>query len=537
VSAPRSDAPSRVLLLGALLTGALVLAGPALWLDTTGLVAGLYAHDDCFYYFQIARNLAGGHGFTFDGRHATNGFHPLWLFALTPIFGLVPGDDAPLRAAALLEAALVLGAGVLIFRTLRPRLGGWPALLAALLPIAQPGSLRVFRSGMESSLLLFLLVAIWAARQAWRSSDAPALGRAFTLGGLAALCLACRLEAGLAVAALAWLDARRWRRAPAEALAIALPAAIVGGALLAWYRAAFGLPLPVSGLVKAHWAAQGRGDLIWVSLVRIPWFGERAFQRFFGPYFLYESPAAAVAYGALMATLLVVAVKQRARLAAAVRRGGLGFPLLTAGLMLLVDKIVLRHMEPWHQAPIVLATSLLGGALLAEWPRVARALAWLALAAVALRLPLSLLSDRSVATPRYVLDAAGWLRQKTPPDARVASWNGGGMLGYFSHRSVAVLDGFVNDGAYLRDVIRGGALEDYLARERIEWIGEPGCGPSPDLGPLVARNVRDRPGMPVPADAQARVIAAYELAAAFYRTGSPDGCPGFALWRSAGAGP
>jgi len=31
--------------------------------------------DDAFYYFQIAKNVGHGHGFTFDGLHETNGFH------------------------------------------------------------------------------------------------------------------------------------------------------------------------------------------------------------------------------------------------------------------------------------------------------------------------------------------------------------------------------------------------------------------------------------------------------------------------------
>jgi hypothetical protein len=148
------------------------------------------------------------------------------------------------------------------------------------------------------------------------------------------------------------------------------------------------------------------------------------------------------------------------------------------------------------------------------------------------RVPWAWRMDASTSGPRYALDAAGWLRERTPPDARVAAWNGGGMLGYFSHRSVAVLDGFVNDAAYLRDVIRGGRLESYLRVEGIGWLGEAGCGPRPDLGPLLARNVRERPGMPVAPDELARISAAWRLEAAFHRPG-PTGCPGYAIWATA----
>src|SRR3972149_3649273 len=47
-----------------------------------------YSSDDGFLYFQVARNLAAGHGFTFDGINPTNGFHPLWLLLIPPIFAL-----------------------------------------------------------------------------------------------------------------------------------------------------------------------------------------------------------------------------------------------------------------------------------------------------------------------------------------------------------------------------------------------------------------------------------------------------------------
>ncbi|HEX6738642.1 MAG TPA: hypothetical protein VF310_10235, partial [Vicinamibacteria bacterium] len=289
------SAPPRPLLWCALALGALSLAAPLAWLDADGLVAGYYAHDDCFYYFQIARHLGAGQGFTFDGRHATNGFHPLWLFVITPVFALVPGDVAPLRAVALLETALVTAAGVVVYRALRGPAGGWAALLAALLLVAQPGALRVVRCGMESSLLVLLLVVAWRACESWRAAAGAAPGRALTVGVLCALCFVCRLEAGLAVVAAALLGTARWRRRPRGALALVAPTLLAAAALVSWYQLAFSLPLPVSGLVKAHWAARGGAGPRWADLLRVPWLGERIFQRAFGPFFLGRSPLATAA--------------------------------------------------------------------------------------------------------------------------------------------------------------------------------------------------------------------------------------------------
>jgi hypothetical protein len=139
---------------------ALAIGAPAVGLGPEALADRF--HDDAFYYFTIARHLSAGEGFTFDGIHATNGFHPLWLCLLVPIFRVVPGPFAPLRVVGLLEAVLVALAAAGIFRILRSRLGVAPALSSAALLMAQPGAARVVGVGMESSLLLAVLVSVWA---------------------------------------------------------------------------------------------------------------------------------------------------------------------------------------------------------------------------------------------------------------------------------------------------------------------------------------------------------------------------------------
>lgn len=137
------------------------LGGLLLFKDSERLV--LAFHDDAFYYFEVARNVASGNGFTFDGIHPTNGFHPLWLFTLVPIFSVLDGDNAPLRAIFLLQLILITAAVILVFRILRPRIGREGALAAGLAIVALPGAQSDLVAGMESSLLLILLVAAWGA--------------------------------------------------------------------------------------------------------------------------------------------------------------------------------------------------------------------------------------------------------------------------------------------------------------------------------------------------------------------------------------
>ncbi|MEJ7652805.1 MAG: hypothetical protein WKH64_05415 [Chloroflexia bacterium] len=69
---------------------------PRLWVAAAGRLV-LYVPDDSYYYFEIARNL--GVRSTFDGVGQTNGYHPLWLLVITPIWWVFDGGDAPVHLA------------------------------------------------------------------------------------------------------------------------------------------------------------------------------------------------------------------------------------------------------------------------------------------------------------------------------------------------------------------------------------------------------------------------------------------------------
>src|SRR5579871_74863 len=67
--------------------------GIVVWL----LAAGIQVTDeDGFYYFKIAQHVARGEGSTFDGLHPTNGYHPLWLLCLVPVYWLTGAPQTAL---------------------------------------------------------------------------------------------------------------------------------------------------------------------------------------------------------------------------------------------------------------------------------------------------------------------------------------------------------------------------------------------------------------------------------------------------------
>lgn len=77
-AAPRAASPLAVL----------ALAGVCALLVALQPVEFLVRHlkDDSYYYFRTANHIALGHGATFDGIDRTNGFHPLWMLNLVPIY-------------------------------------------------------------------------------------------------------------------------------------------------------------------------------------------------------------------------------------------------------------------------------------------------------------------------------------------------------------------------------------------------------------------------------------------------------------------
>src|SRR3989304_9952030 len=114
---------------------------PALYIafGNPNTILDWYNSDDGFLYFQVARNLAAGHGFTFDGINPTNGFHPLWLFLITPIFAFAQMNLLlPLRLLLVLSALLSAACAILIYRILKKFTSDWVATLIGLLWIVLP---------------------------------------------------------------------------------------------------------------------------------------------------------------------------------------------------------------------------------------------------------------------------------------------------------------------------------------------------------------------------------------------------------------
>jgi hypothetical protein len=432
--------------------------------------------DDTFYYLVVARHVARGDGFTFDGLHPTNGFQPLWLFALVPIFWLVPGEVPPLRALIAVQSILFGVGALLLWKILRSRLPPASAAAVPLLLIGLPGTSALWL-GMESALFFVLLIATWAAwlRLETRGTTSPADWA--LLGGCCALLFLARLEGGAALPVVLLLAYRRIRSAPRPLAALAsllAPAAIVWSAYLTWNIFAFGTWLPISGVVKTLWVSRQTLSERLLSLIDFPWAGgfllERAFTGRLAAFAMVVSWL--LFFGAAAAALYYRKAVMRA-----VREADALFVVLTCAIIALVDHVVVgAYLAEWALIPIQLLTAMAIGLAAGRVRHAGAAVLVIALLLSAARIPAHARKaerwDHSFTGRSLIL--AEWIRDHTPPGARVATVFAG-VLGYFSGRTVINLDGLVNSVDYYERVLRGDEWESYLSAEGIDHLAHVGC--------------------------------------------------------------
>ncbi len=229
----------------------------------------VFEQDDFFYYLQIARNLASGHGSTANGIVPTNGYHPLWLLFLAAVCAVSTHGTA-IAMALFLVTTLACAATFGLTLRLLHRVGGlrWPASL----PLAMAAlvyCLKLFFDGMEITLTVPLALAALTAfhnERRWRSGLLPAAG----LGLLFSLVILSRLDSALLVAMLLAGSVaspqlrRRIGRRQVLGVALGLLPVVL---YLAVNRHVFGVWLPVSGMAKQMRSSHLPALRVWRDLL------------------------------------------------------------------------------------------------------------------------------------------------------------------------------------------------------------------------------------------------------------------------------
>jgi arabinofuranosyltransferase len=259
------------------------------------LIPGLRIVDDAYITFRYAQNLAAGHGLVFNAGEAVLGTTtPLYAFILACLSSTLKTDDLP-QIAYVFNALLDAGGTALVFWIGKRATGEsssapFNGLAASFLWAAAPFSVTFAIGGLETSLVILLLLASFACYLGRRDSWAAA---ALALGVLVRPDVLIAAAAVFGFMGLRWLGAilrRRRDGSQHEALPFPWrPAAVFVVILLPWiiYAAAvYGSPIPNSLAAKSvayhlppeaalvrllqHFATPFHGDLIlgnsWIAV-------------------------------------------------------------------------------------------------------------------------------------------------------------------------------------------------------------------------------------------------------------------------------
>ncbi len=429
--------------------------------------------DDSWIHLQFARNLAEGHGFSFNpGVPVAGSTAPLWTLVLTvpAWWHLDPVASAKLIGLALTIVTVLL-ASRLTERLTGSRLAGlFAALALALSPRMTWGSL----SGMEVSLYAALATGAVLAYLSALDTGSPWWGLLAGLAGTA------RPEVFVFFPVLAcdWV-VRAWTgRLPirgARVLAPFVAFAIPAGAFVWLNMAISGHPLPVTFYAKTY----GMGTLLsftegrWLDALVDVWRYPPQFLRELLGWFETEFPDLALT--SLVGAAAVAGLTRRPD----APRGGYLVPVLLLAAPLFKALVapeppLLVHEGRYlfHLLVLFVAMSVSGVVELGRWVR-PRWLPWLFLLAVLIRLVHALswsapdyaarvknINDLEVATAR-------WVARATSPGARIAT-NDIGAIGYFSGRFVIDTEGLVTPEAIQPKRMR--RLVPFLASERPDLL-------------------------------------------------------------------
>jgi hypothetical protein len=457
--------------------------------------AASLTYDDGYYYLEIARQIANGAGSTFDGVNPTNGYHPLWLLCLVPIFWVASTPAVALIAVVLAQAVLMSLCAAWTYRVARQTMTRFGATLAAALWVHAQLPYRVALSGLEYGVYASssIAAAYFYGRRFARGPLRPAR-EYFALGLALALTFLCRVDAillaGCMGCVLAARELRRGFSADGARRMLCVGAPVAGTVLIyaGTNRWLFGHCWPISGTIKRDWSEQlleqdpqyrAHGWMI-AKICNLVW----PFGSMKPTYVLF---LVAGSLGAGCAWLLARVLRRRVFAPFTRAQGG---PLVLFSLAQLSVYVVAYHdgysfqrwyyvMQPWLGA-LLMATA---ADRVLRWARRSSArLAWaqrsVSLVAIGVLCAVPVTSARTAQQWRRLAlsDAAGdplyaaaadWVAAHVQQGDVVAAWNAG-KLGYASGRRVINLDGLVNSWKfYEKDRLD---MCGYWRRENVKYV-------------------------------------------------------------------
>ncbi len=434
--------------------------------------------DDAFYYFQLARNIAHGFGPTFDGVNPTNGYHPLWLLMLVPVYHYFSSgavmDIAPIRVALVVSALCNGLVGLVLLAVLRRYTSSaWILALSLGVWFLNPFNLYTMENGLETPLsILFITLFILAAlRVKERSSSA----RLIALGVIGGLMMLARLDnVCYFLMILAWLLYEwGWRRGFRKCLWVGVPATIVVAPWLTYNYLTFGMVFTASSaattLVEHQLIVQDHGPSILQKIKAAIFVSDYTMRQI---ALQTGAPSVFFALLGLSAAWFMYGTHR-------IRQTVTHIPVewfLFAGFVLnfIANATIRWSPREWYFIPLHLFM-VIWIAWLLTWLRAEGKLRFGVVAVVAL-LTCALfyvswsknLRD-GYNTSQQIFETTMWMNSNLPQGALVGAFNAG-IEGYFSTHRLINLDGLVNNRAF--EALEQRRIWGYIQSEHIQYLAD-----------------------------------------------------------------
>jgi hypothetical protein len=453
--------------------------------------------DDSFYYLKTANNIALGLGSTFDGINRTNGYHPLWMLNLVPIYWLLPHSplDA-LRVVMILIAIYHTIAAVILYYLVSRLHNEIVGMIVGLAWALSPFVLRIDLNGMESALYALLLLLLTyritiffkdsAGRWKLRIEKKRSL---LVLGMLVALCMLARLDAVFLCAAIlissgfATVRSHGLHKNIAVMGLFSAPICLLVGSYLLYNLISFGHLNTISGLIKS-------------PAFPIP------IQEFFmrllwpiAPIYTRTGIVAAFSVLAVAFAIVLASLVMSRSLRTFTRLIWRRYDWLWIGALLLYAYISVSqtYIFNWYYVPMILLFTLIFADVLGIFiqsfkPNTIKiTLAWMSASLVALYILIaaSEFNARKNDTAYEAFHASVWIKKHLPENAIGAAWNAG-VISYFSDRQIINLDGLINSYAYY-DAMKRGEEPEFVINQHVAYVFDmypvPASGNSGDFFP------------------------------------------------------
>ncbi|RZN35096.1 MAG: hypothetical protein EF813_09270 [Methanosarcinales archaeon] len=469
-------------------------------------------NDDTFYYFKTAKNIAYGNGVSFDGINQTNGFQPLWMLLLVPIFYLFGSDLVlPIRIILMFQVLLTALTTILVYKfCILGRVKKHTAIVISLIWFIYPIHVVSVMCGQESALYaLFLMLTMYFYVTRFDKSQSftqISNKNKVMLGLLTGLTFLSRLD-GVFLILTFWililLSAESAKEKLKAIVTISIPIAIVTLPYLMWNYFVFGALTPISGRIKHYWAMVTISDLSGLNSFDL--FHRVGCSLYFDncifSTFKVIKHVCMPLFIVLVVMVLVFVLAWRKDITSKLNDLNV-LPLVIFVFILVVFYKtyyfdVFTTFGTWQLVPHFILFSIFFGVLFevfvdktkelfhffGESYRSIATILTCVLIVSSFAAIIYMQSTQIDAKEDY-LNNAQWLRENTNKNDLIGAWEAG-IIGYFSERRVINLDGLINSPEYF-EYIKNGNVTDYLDKLKVDYISEnyylPGPEPYDDNG-------------------------------------------------------